>query len=114
MSNSTRLYKTLRCKQAVSVGNTWFKIETVIIDDGQREAMIITPRLDRPEGSGWCNSPKFARSGEKVEVLKNVFVTFLDISKKSRLRLLIEAPSAAQVTMGFPHERKPRLVISNG
>lgn len=113
MSESTRLYKTLRCKQAVSVGETWFVIEDVIVEDGQRQAMIVTPRPNRPKRSGWLSPPRFAATGEKVAVLEGVFVTFIDISKKSRLKLLIETASNARITMGFPYERNPRLVVTN-
>lgn len=54
------------------------------------------------------------RKLERIEIFEGVFLTFTDLSRNSRIRLLIEADERVhRVTMGFPYERHLRGVANN-
>ncbi|WP_299021233.1 hypothetical protein [uncultured Photobacterium sp.] len=110
--NHSTMRQTLKCRDVISVGDSWFRYEDNYVDDGQREVLIVTPRTNNPKGPVWLK-PHLARSGDRVEIFKNVFITFTDISKKSRIRLMIEADKSIPITKGYPYERNLKLIHSN-
>jgi hypothetical protein len=95
---------TVSCHQRepFTIGGQWFLAEDIISSDGTREVYVVM------RNGKWPHSLKgfFLPQGRRHELFPEVFVTFTDLAKKSRVKMLIEAPSGVPISRGYPYEVK--------
>jgi len=95
---------TVSChkRDVLTVGSKWFLAEDVVSTDGVREVLLVS----RNPRSAFALHGKFLGEGVRFEILPDVFVTVKDASKRSKVKLLIEAPRGVPIARGYPRELK--------
>lgn len=95
---------TVSChkREVLTVGGQWFLAEDVVTSDGSREVLVVSRHTTRQVGL----QGRFLAQGFRLEIFPGVFVTFTDIAKKSRVRVLIEAPAGVAISRGYPRQLK--------
>jgi len=95
---------TVSChkRQPITVDGKWFLAEDVVSSDGTREVCVVT----RNEKLKFSLKGMFLPQGKRHELFPGVFVTFTDLSKKSRVKMLIEAPVGVPIARGYPRQLK--------
>lgn len=106
------LHRTITWREAVSVGDAWFKVEHIYNEDGERGAVVAFRDPSSPSAHG----ERFLRGrcialGQRTEIFSGVFITLGANSSRHRIRVTIEAPAQLRITPGFPYERELRLVV---
>lgn len=92
-----------RQRQPFTVGGRWFLAEDVVNSEGTREVCVVM----RNEKWQHALTGFFLPQGKRHEMFPGVFVTFTDLSQKSRVKLLIEAPEGIPISRGYPRQVKP-------
>lgn len=100
--NSTGFRTTVSChkRDVLTIGGQWFLAEDVVTSEGTREVLVVTRRSDGPFGL----HGRFLAEGHRLEIFPEVFVTFTDISKKSKVRVLVEASEGVPISRGYPRQ----------
>lgn len=102
--------KTVSChkREPITVGGKWFIVEAVSTFDGIREVMVVTKREDHK----FFLKVQYFKEKQQVELFPGVLVTFLDIAKRSKVKLRIEAAKGVPIWDGYPrHQVKERKFI---
>jgi hypothetical protein len=95
---------TVSCnkRDALTVGGQWFLAEDVVPGGGSRDVLVVTKRSDHK----YSLQGRFVAENQRFEVFPGIFVTYTDVSKKSKLKVLIEAPEGVSIMRGFPKKLK--------
>jgi hypothetical protein len=95
---------TVSChqRQPITVNGRWFLAEDVVTSDGTREVCVVS----RNEAMKYALKAIFLPQGARHELFPGIFVTFTDLAKKSRVKLLIEAPEGVPIARGYPRQLK--------
>lgn len=80
----------------------WFLAEYVVSSEGKREVCVVS----RNEAMKFALKATFLPEGARHEMFPGVFVTFTDLAKQSRVKLLIEAPDGVPIARGYPRQLK--------
>lgn len=93
---------TVSCskRDVITVGGEWFLAEDVVTSEGAREVLVVTRRRAGHLGL----QGRFLAQGHRLEIFPEVFVTFTDVSKKSKVRVLIEASEGVPISRGYPRQ----------
>lgn len=109
MSN-TGFRTTVSCnkREVFTVNGQWFLTEDVRTSEGIREALVVTKK---EPGKPWLKLHYF-KENDRIELFPGVFVTYLDIAKRSRVRLRIEVDEGVTISRGYPRQQtKERVFI---
>ncbi|WP_037458093.1 hypothetical protein [Shewanella sp. HN-41] len=91
MSRITKLIKTLSVKRPLSVEDRYFSVELVDKNEfGEKYALVVAPeRIANSNQFKHIRSYSF-KVGQRVEIFDQTFLTFLDLTKSSKIKLLLE------------------------
>lgn len=106
MSNKNpSFHTTVSChkREVITVGGKWFVAEDVSTTDGVREVLIVTKRDDHK----FYLKAQYLEEKQRVELFPGVFVTYLDIAKRSRVKLRIEVDKGVTISRGYPRHQAP-------
>lgn len=94
-----------RQRQPITVDGKWFLAEDISSSEGVREVYIVLRDEKKPDSWMWLKTVYLAQ-GQRHELFPDVFLTATDLSKKSKVKLLIEAPEGVPIWRGYPRHKK--------
>lgn len=111
MSRITKLNKTLSVKRPLSVEDRYFLVEFVGKDEfGEKYALVLAPERIAISNKFEHIRPLFLKVGQRVEIFKKTYLTFLDLTKNTKIKLLLETDEKNTIYEGYPYQRGNKLI----